>query len=163
MISKTFQIEITGIVQGVGFRPFIYKLASNSKLHGDVCNTTSGVIIRINSADENEVNDFILKIKSQKPEPAVIEDIKVRKIANLPFNDFKIIKSKPSEEKFQLVSPDLATCSKCVRDINNNKNKRRFNYAFTNCTNCGPRFTIIKKLPYDRQNTTMADFLMCPE
>lgn len=161
--KKTFQINITGIVQGVGFRPFIFKLASQNNLQGDVCNTSAGVIIRINAADRGEADNFIKKIIDLKPAPAAIETIEVSEIDNQYYSDFKILKSQPSQEKFQLVSPDLATCNKCSKDINNPKDKRRFNYAFTNCTNCGPRFTIIKKLPYDRQNTTMSDFTMCPE
>ncbi|MCL5073623.1 MAG: carbamoyltransferase HypF, partial [Actinobacteria bacterium] len=163
MITKTFQIDISGIVQGVGFRPFIFKLAFENKLHGDVCNTTSGLIIRINAADITAINNFVSQIRNKKPEPAVIESLDVKEIESLSFDDFKIIESKSAKENFQLVSPDLATCDKCLNDISDTTSKRRFNYAFTNCTNCGPRFTIIKKLPYDRKNTTMSDFEMCPE
>lgn len=163
MAFKTFQINIYGVVQGVGFRPFIFNLACENKLHGEVCNTTSGLTIRINAESINEIHDFIEQIKNKKPDPTVIEKIKVKQIKDLPFDDFKIIKSRLTSEKFQLVSPDLATCSKCIADIKKVDNKRRFNYAFTNCTNCGPRFTIIKKLPYDRKNTTMSDFKMCSD
>lgn len=161
--EKTFQINITGVVQGVGFRPFIFNTALKKGLCGDVCNTSSGVIIRVDASDINIINDFILYIKKNKPEPAYIENIEIREIKHLSFLDFKILKSKSVNEGFALISPDLATCSNCLKDINNQKEKRRFNYAFTNCTNCGPRFTIIKKLPYDRVNTTMSDFTMCPE
>ena len=162
-LEKTFQISISGVVQGVGFRPFIFNLALKKGLRGDVCNTSSGVIIRINVTDKKAIDDFISEIKKNKPEPAFIENIEIEETGFLYYSDFKILKSKSLGEGFQLVSPDLATCSNCLKDINNRSEKRRFNYAFTNCTNCGPRFTIIKKLPYDRANTTMSDFVMCNE
>jgi len=162
-LKKTFQINITGVVQGVGFRPFIYNLALRKSLSGDVCNTSSGVIIRVNASDISIINDFISYIKKNKPDPAFIENIRIEEIKHLSFQGFKISKSKNTDEGFQLISPDLATCGNCLKDINNHKEKRRFNYAFTNCTNCGPRFTIIKKLPYDRVSTTMSDFTMCTE
>jgi len=162
-LEKTFQINITGVVQGVGFRPFIFNLSLKKGLLGDVRNTSSGVIIRMNAPGRKVIDDFITDIKKNKPKPAYIENIEIKEIARLPYADFKILKSKVFREGFQLVSPDLATCCNCLKDINNRNKKRRFNYAFTNCTNCGPRFTIIKKLPYDRANTTMSDFVMCPE
>lgn len=158
---KTFQIEIKGIVQGVGFRPFIFKLAKQNKFNGNICNTTAGVIIKINAENKEQIQKFILKIIKLKPEPAVIENVDIKEIKNVNYSDFKILKSRLLKEKFQLVSPDLATCNECIKDINNPDNKQRYNYAFTNCTNCGPRFTIIKKLPYDRHNTTMNSFKMC--
>ncbi|MHB1347237.1 MAG: carbamoyltransferase HypF [Candidatus Humimicrobiaceae bacterium] len=162
-LERTFQLNITGVVQGVGFRPFIFNMALKKGLLGDVCNTASGVIIRVNAGTVNIIDDFISDIRKYKPEPAYIENIEIKQITPETFKDFKILKSKSLSEGFQLVSPDLATCFNCVKDINNQGMKRRFNYAFTNCTNCGPRFTIIKKLPYDRINTTMSDFAMCPE
>ena len=158
---KTFEIEIKGIVQGVGFRPFIFRLAKKNKLYGDVCNTTAGVIIKINAEDDLKIKHFIEQIIKLKPSPSIIEEINFKEVKYTQYNDFKITSSKFLKEKFQLVSPDLATCKECIKDINNIKNDRRYNYAFTNCTNCGPRFTIIKKLPYDRQNTTMDSFKMC--
>jgi hydrogenase maturation protein HypF len=161
--DKTFKIIITGIVQGVGFRPFIYNQALKKRLCGDVCNTSDGVIIRFNAPDIKAANEFANLIKNNKPEPAFIEDIEIKEIEYLPFTDFKIAASKSTSDGFVLVSPDLATCSNCLKDINNPKEKRRYNYAFTNCTNCGPRFTIIKKLPYDRASTTMSGFKMCAE
>lgn len=160
---KTFNINISGIVQGVGFRPFIYKLAQKYSLNGTVSNTTEGVAVKINSPDENIANSFISDIKSQKPPAAVIESIKIKEISFVIFNNFKIGKSKKTEEKFQLVSPDIATCSHCLKDINNKKDSRRYYYPFTNCTSCGPRFTIIQKMPYDRPFTTMHKFSMCKD
>ena len=161
--EKTFKIVITGIVQGVGFRPFIFNQALRKKLCGDVCNTSDGVVIRVNSSGIEAVNEFVNHIKNNKPEPAFIENIEIKEIGHLSFEDFKISKSERMDDGFALISPDIATCSNCLKDINNPEEKRRFRYAFTNCTNCGPRFTIIKKLPYDRAYTTMSGFKMCTE
>jgi len=162
---KTFTLNIKGIVQGVGFRPFIWHTARKLGLNGIVTNTTEGVFVKINAGSETELLDFIRLIEKEKPAPAVIEKIEYKEIDYEDFDnldDFIITKSIETSEKFQLISPDLATCSSCVYDINDNKNHRRFNYPFTNCTNCGPRFTIIKRMPYDRVNTTMAKFKQCP-
>ena len=160
---KTFKINISGIVQGVGFRPFIYKLAQKYNINGMVTNTTEGVTIKINAPDKNTVEKFTSDIKLQKPYVSVIEYIKVEEVPFQNFRDFKIGKSKETKDKFQLISPDIATCALCLQDINNKQNKRRYYYPFTNCTNCGPRFTIIQKMPYDRPNTTMHKFTLCED
>jgi hydrogenase maturation protein HypF len=160
---KTYKINISGVVQGVGFRPFIYKIAIQNNFNGTVINTTEGVTIKVNSPDKRMVDKFISDIRLHKPPAAVIENITVEEIPRITFNDFKIEKSIVTEEKFQLISPDLATCGLCVKDINNRKDVRRYYYPFTNCTNCGPRFTIIKKMPYDRPDTTMGKFSMCSD
>ena len=158
--NNTYKIEISGIVQGVGFRPFIYRTAKKHKLNGTISNTTEGVTVIINTEDQAALDMFISDIKSLKPGPSVIETIKSRKIPFRDLKDFTIKKSTITRERFQLVSPDIATCGPCLDDINS-KNSRRHYYPFTNCTNCGPRFTIIKKMPYDRPNTTMAKFGLC--
>ena len=158
-----YSINISGIVQGVGFRPFIYKLASENNLNGSITNTTEGVFIKVLVKNKKELSVFIDKIKKFKPAPSLIEEIQYRKIPQEIFQDFTIEKSIETDEKFQLISPDLATCQTCIEDINNKENRRRYYYPFTNCTNCGPRFTIIKKMPYDRQYTTMLKFEMCPD
>ena len=160
---KTFNINISGIVQGVGFRPFIYKLAQKYNINGMVTNTTEGVAIKINSPDKNTVEKFTSDIKLQKPYVSVIENIRVKEVTHIDFKSFKIGKSKEAKDKFQLISPDIATCALCLQDINNKQNKRRYYYPFTNCTNCGPRFTIIQKMPYDRPNTTMHKFTLCED
>lgn len=160
---KTYQIKISGIVQGVGFRPFIYRLAKKNHLKGEVTNTTEGVSIRINVETKKHLEKFIKEIQLLKPSPSKIEKIEIKEILPENFSDFSIAKSMETREKFQLISPDLATCKKCLEDINNPVDKRRYYYPFTNCTNCGPRFTIIKKMPYDRPNTTMNIFNMCPQ
>ncbi len=160
---ETYFITVTGIVQGVGFRPFIWLAAEKLKLCGSVANTTGGVIIKVNSGNEQEILQFTEYIKKNKPAAALIENIKYERIPFEKFNGFNIEKSYLIENTFTLVSPDIATCDKCIRDINDPENTRRFNYPFTNCTNCGPRFTIIESMPYDRPNTTMKKFIQCPE
>jgi len=160
---KTFSINISGIVQGVGFRPFIYRLARHHDLSGTVNNTTEGVTVLINIPDRKTAEKFSSDIKLQKPSAAIIEDIKVEEVPFRDSKDFKIGKSIKTEERFQLVSPDIATCGLCAADIRNNGDTRRHDYPFTNCTNCGPRFTIIKEMPYDRPNTTMHKFQMCKD
>ncbi len=160
--SNTYKIEISGIVQGVGFRPFIYRTAARHKLDGTISNTTEGVVIKINAKDQAALDRFIDDIKSLKPGPSVIENIRSKKIAFREFKGFTIKKSIRTSERFQLVSPDIATCGPCLEDINSKSNRRHY-YHFTNCTNCGPRFTIIKEMPYDRPNTTMAGFQLCDD
>jgi len=160
---KTFNINISGIVQGVGFRPFIYKLAQKYNINGMVTNTTEGVTIKINAPDKNTVKKFTSDIKLQKPYVSDIENIRAKEVTHIDFKSFKIGKSKETKDKFQLISPDIATCALCLQDINNKQNNRRYYYPFTNCTNCGPRFTIIQKMPYDRPNTTMHKFTLCED
>ena len=160
---STYKISIKGIVQGVGFRPFIWRIATESNLSGTVYNTTEGVVVKINCSSHKELEEYIEKIKKQKPSPASIESIDYLIIDFEDFQGFKISSSIKTENNFQLISPDLSTCTECVDDINNSSDRRRYSYAFTNCTNCGPRFTIIKKMPYDRANTVMDIFKMCPD
>jgi len=161
--QHTYQINIFGIVQGVGFRPFIYRLAKKHGLCGFVTNTTEGVFIKVNARNKAGINNFIKDIKLLQPLPSKIEKIYFKETSGENFSDFKIKKSMETAEKFQLISPDIATCKQCIEDINDANNKRRYYYPFTNCTNCGPRFTIIKKMPYDRPNTTMSKFNLCDD
>ncbi len=155
-----FKIEITGVVQGVGFRPFIYQLAVAHKLTGNVCNTSGSVEIEVEgplSAIESFIKDIPIKV----PAAAVIKTLDSWEIPEVHDEKFTITKSKSREDEYQLLSPDLATCPECRKEIFD-KADRRFGYAFTNCTNCGPRFTIIDDIPYDRPLTTMRGFKMCP-
>ncbi len=160
---KTYKITVTGIVQGVGFRPFIYRLSQKHKLKGSVTNTTEGVLIYINASDKSTLHSFISDIRTKKPPASFIEEINSEEVPHRDLKRFKIEKSRETKEKFQLISPDIATCSKCIEDLNNKEDNRRYYYPFTNCTNCGPRFTIIKKMPYDRPNTTMHKFTLCQD
>ena len=160
--TETYELHISGVVQGVGFRPFIWRTAKKLDLKGSVTNTTEGVLIKINTRDKKQLLEFINIIKKEKPAPSIIEEIKYHKVYYKKFTEFTITSSLETEEKFQLISPDIATCPECIDDIFDKNNIRRFYYPFTNCTNCGPRFTIISDMPYDRPNTTMSMFKMCP-
>lgn len=153
------KIIIKGIVQGVGFRPFVYKNALKNNLTGFVNNTSKGVFVEVEGKIE-DINLFIDEIIEKSPVLSKITDIKILNKEVEGFKDFKIIESREEEEAITLISPDIAICDDCLRDISDKKN-RRYRYPFTNCTNCGPRFSIIEKIPYDRAKTTMKDFKMC--
>ncbi|MBM7833497.1 carbamoyltransferase HypF [Clostridium sardiniense] len=154
-------IIIKGIVQGVGFRPFIYKIALENNLYGSVYNTSKGVYIDIEGEKEN-IDIFIKDIRKKAPVLSKIENVHVEDREFIGYKKFKIVASK-DEEGITLISPDIGICDDCINDIKNNIENRRYNYPFTNCTNCGPRFSIIKKLPYDRKFTTMNEFNMCDD
>lgn len=161
--QRRVSIHITGIVQGVGFRPTVYRYATDLKLAGLVNNTAQGVFIELEGGN-NQINDFITTLKNDPPPLSQIEKFIVNDISliNDPNNKFEIIFSQGQGEKNVHISPDLATCPECISDIKNSKD-RRFKYPFTNCTNCGPRFSIIKDRPYDRKLTSMDEFKMCPD
>ncbi|MBN1176851.1 MAG: carbamoyltransferase HypF [Dehalococcoidales bacterium] len=154
-------ISVRGVVQGVGFRPFIYQLATGHNLCGWVCNTSEDVRIEV-EGETREIERFLRGIREQAPPLSQIENITVT--VGLPANHekFEIRHSISEEGKYQLVSPDIATCPDCLHEIFDPAD-RRYRYPFTNCTNCGPRFTIIEDIPYDRPGTTMKAFRMCPE
>jgi hydrogenase maturation protein HypF len=155
------KIHITGIVQGVGFRPFIYNQAIRQGLTGWVCNTSAGVDIEINGEPE-EISAFIQSIKTETPPLARIDSIEYRQITFIPRDEFKIVQSIDVSDAFQPISPDICICQDCYNELFDPAN-RRYRYPFINCTNCGPRLTIIEDIPYDRPNTTMKDFVMCPD
>ena len=155
-------IIIKGIVQGVGFRPFIHKLVQNYNLSGWVVNSNQGVEIEVEGKTE-EINSFVSDIKNKLPPLARIEKIEVNQLPLIGYKEFSIKKSIVKEENsFVLVSPDISICEDCLQELFDPHN-RRFRYPFINCTNCGPRFTIIKDIPYDREKTTMSIFKMCPQ
>lgn len=156
-ISK---IKITGLVQGVGFRPFVYRIASILCIKGTVENRNDGVIIEIEGSDEL-LETFINAIKTEAPPASFIDSIKVEYSEKTTgFDDFRIIKSTSISDSVTEISPDIAVCSDCLEDMK--LQQHRINYPFINCTNCGPRFSIIRDLPYDREKTTMQPFEMCP-
>ena len=159
MIAK--KIVVKGIVQGVGFRPFIYKNATKNNLKGFVNNTSKGVFVEVEGYEE-DITSFIKEIREKPPVLSKITDIKIIDKEIEGYTDFKIIESVEEKEAITLLSPDIATCDDCLADISD-VNNRRYRYPFTNCTNCGPRFSITKKVPYDRENTTMDVFQMCSE
>ena len=152
-------IEVKGIVQGVGFRPFVYKLAKLNNLFGWVNNTSKGVFIDI-EGDENNINNFINELKYNAPPLSRITSININNMELLGYENFIIKESINNLNATTYISPDYSTCSECKNEIFD-KNNRRYRYPFTNCTNCGPRFSIIKSLPYDRVSTTMNYFEMC--
>lgn len=154
-------IKVFGIVQGVGFRPFIHKLVNEYGLKGWVQNAVSGVTIDV-EGEEDSLRKFISDIPKKAPDLAVVEDVSFEFLEIKNYNSFSIIKSDGTQEGFVLVSPDVSICNDCYNELINPENKR-YRYPFINCTNCGPRFTIIKDLPYDRDKTTMSKFPMCPE
>ena len=158
---KTFEIKVRGIVQGVGFRPFIYRLAKRFGLTGFVSNTEEGVLIKA-SGDLNSLEGFLVSIRNEAPPLSRILDIQKRELEFKAFDTFKVISSSKSGKVSTQIPPDIATCRECIDDILERDN-RRYHYPFTNCTNCGPRYTIIESLPYDRPKTSMKVFKMCPE
>ena len=159
--TKALNIAVSGAVQGVGFRPFVYKLAQKFQLTGHVKNTPDGVTI-FAQGDDASIQSFILELRSDAPPLAHIQEIRTH-TAHLNGHDtFSIIHSKTSGEKTAIILPDMSTCDDCISDITD-PNNRRYQYPFTNCTNCGPRFSIIQDLPYDRPATSMAKFEMCPQ
>ncbi|HVA01524.1 MAG TPA: carbamoyltransferase HypF [Terriglobia bacterium] len=153
------QIHFRGIVQGVGFRPFVFRLAQGLGLSGYVLNSSEGVIAEIEGS-EPMLTRFLEDIRSQSPPLAEIAEVTVSEVAPNGEHGFRILESLSEKQKFVLVSPDVGTCQDCLRDFTDPGN-RRYAYPFTNCTNCGPRYTIIQDIPYDRPATTMAAFEMC--
>jgi hydrogenase maturation protein HypF len=154
------RIEIRGIVQGVGFRPWVYRLAGAHGLGGWVRNDARGVTIEA-FGPAASLDAFVSALQASPPPAARIADFSWRAIAGRPETAFRIIASEPSADRRMSIPADLATCPDCVREIGDPAD-RRYRYPFTNCTNCGPRFTIALDIPYDRPNTTMAPFRMCP-
>jgi len=158
-MTKTWHIHITGLVQGIGFRPYVYNLAMDHSLNGWVKNDRDGLHIHINGTEET-VEDFYQKLLSGAPELA---SIKSSKIEELPFNDyqnFKIIHDSTAENASVNLTPDFATCQSCLAELKDTQN-RRYKYPFITCSECGPRYSIIYELPYDRQQTKMDAFSMC--
>ena len=156
--AQRLKVVVRGAVQGVGFRPFIYRLASEMGLHGWVLNSSSGVFIEVEGPRE-KLARFLLRIEVEKPAIAFIQSLESLYLDAAGYDSFEIRPSVDGE-KTALVLPDIATCPECRREIFD-PNNRRYRYPFTNCTNCGPRFTIIESLPYDRPRTSMKAFTMC--
>jgi len=155
------RISVRGVVQGVGFRPFVYQLASRHNLRGWVCNTSEDVRIEA-EGEAADIDKFLVGLREEAPPLSHIEDITVTASPPANYDKFEIRSSVAEEGKYQLVSPDIATCPDCLKEIFDPAD-RRYRYPFTNCTNCGPRFTIISDIPYDRPKTTMNSFRMCPD
>ncbi|MBN2390454.1 MAG: acylphosphatase, partial [Anaerolineae bacterium] len=152
-------MAVTGVVQGVGFRPFIYNLATRLELNGWVYNHSGGVDIVIEGA-EDAATRFIAALRNEAPPLAHITGVTAHTVAVGGYKRFEIRHSEHQEGQYQLISPDVATCPDCLRELFD-PHDRRYRYPFINCTNCGPRFTIIDDIPYDRPNTTMRVFPLC--
>ena len=148
------QIDVSGIVQGVGFRPYVYRLALERHLTGNVANSAAGVTIEIEGPVE-AVDEFVTRLPLAAPPLSQITQVWVRELACTGEHDFRILASKRGEPVHTLISPDVAICPDCLRELMDPRD-RRFHYPFINCTNCGPRFTIVRDIPYDRPYTSMA-------
>ncbi len=154
------QIEVSGIVQGVGFRPYVYRLATERHLSGNISNTSSGVTIEI-QGPAPAVEDFVARLPREAPPLARITDVSVLELPCSAEREFRIVASRRGEAVQTLISPDVAICDDCLRELFDRRD-RRYHYPFINCTNCGPRFTIVRDIPYDRPHTSMSVFPMCP-
>jgi hydrogenase maturation protein HypF len=155
-----FAIRVEGVVQGVGFRPFVHGLAGSLGLTGFVGNDARGVFVEV-QGDEDAVRKFAAALRDDAPPLAVVETIAVEPIAPRQEAGFAIVASTAGVERTALISADMATCDDCLAELFD-PDDRRYRYPFVNCTHCGPRFTIVSDVPYDRVNTTMAGFRMCP-
>ncbi|MBO7241511.1 MAG: carbamoyltransferase HypF [Methanobrevibacter sp.] len=159
---KTEKVLVEGIVQGVGFRPFVYRIATELELVGYVRNLGNVVEIVIQGSDD-KIADFIYKLQNELPPIAKINNLETEELENEEeYADFTIKESSDSFSGTSVIPPDLAICDKCLEEIND-PNNRRYNYPFNACTDCGPRFTVIENVPYDRDKTTMDDFPLCDE
>ena len=155
------KILVKGIVQGVGFRPFVYRLAVGRNLKGFVSNTSYGVEIQV-EGDAHSIESFRQILRSEVPVLAKITEIKEQNVSPIGEPEFLIRSSQAQDEQSALISPDISICNDCLKELFDPGN-RRYRYPFINCTNCGPRYTIIRDIPYDRPGTTMVSFHMCTE
>jgi len=160
MAQQGIRIHITGIVQGVGFRPFVYGLADRLALKGWVRNTSAGVDIEVDGL-QTALEAFINALQEEAPPLSRIDSFQVDWIPVNSFSTFEIVHSESKPGDFIPISPDVSLCQDCLKELFD-PHDRRYRYPFINCTNCGPRFTIIKDIPYDRPKTTMGSFEMCP-
>lgn len=159
-LPQAFRVLVKGTVQGVGFRPFIYRLATRLGFTGYVRNVGQGVEIFLEGR-RDDFDRFLVSLRQELPPLARLESLEWLEATPENLKEFTIDRSR-QEEAFVFISPDIATCPDCLKEIET-EGERRYRYPFTNCTNCGPRYTIVKSLPYDRASTTMADFPMCPD
>ena len=161
MNRERLKVIVRGAVQGVGFRPFVYRLASELKLKGWVSNSSQGVFAEL-EGPRTALDEFSIRLRKEKPPRAIIQSLESSFLDAIGYSGFEIRESETAGDKSALILPDIATCVDCLREVFDLTN-RRFRYPFTNCTNCGPRFSIIEALPYDRANTSMKKFMMCAD
>ena len=150
-------MRVEGVVQGVGFRPFVRNLAHRLGLAGFVGNDASGVFIEV-EGDGEQLSAFLVDLEDKAPPLSVIDRVLTKPLSARGTVGFEIVASNATGERQALVSADTATCAECLQELFDPAN-RRYQYPFINCTNCGPRFTIVRDVPYDRPNTTMASFV----
>jgi hydrogenase maturation protein HypF len=160
MACERAKITVLGAVQGVGFRPFVYRLAAQLGLKGWVLNSSQGVFIEV-EGPLPLLQSFLIRLEQEKPPLAIVQSLECSFLDTVGYDGFEIRYSEQTGRKTALILPDVAICSDCLREILE-PTDRRYRYPFTNCTNCGPRFSIIEQLPYDRPNTSMKRFGMCP-
>jgi len=160
-MAQRLRVHIQGIVQGVGFRPFIYQLANRHRLNGYVTNTPRGVELEV-EGEQEALHHFLKELPVSAPPLARITEITTEKLPAAVYTAFEIKSSAEGEERAALISPDTATCADCLSELFDQQD-RRYLYPFLNCTNCGPRYTIINNIPYDRPKTSMASFIMCDD
>ncbi len=161
MKSERAKVTVRGVVQGVGFRPLVYRLATALRLNGWVLNSAQGVFIEAEGARKT-LDQFLFRLEKEKPPRAFIQSLECSWLDAVGYDSFEIRSSDAAGEKTALILPDSATCADCLREIFDPQDRRCL-YPFTNCIHCGPRFSIIEALPYDRSNTSMKKFVMCPE
>ncbi|HEU5011017.1 MAG TPA: acylphosphatase [Roseiflexaceae bacterium] len=157
---QRLRVVVRGAVQGVGFRPFVYRLATELGINGWVKNVAQGVAIEVEGTPDC-LRQFLKGLAADQPPRASIQSLEASFLDPVGFTTFTVQPSDDAGAKTAFILPDIATCPDCLHDIRDPHN-RRYRYPFTNCTNCGPRFSIIEALPYDRQHTTMRRFTMCP-
>ncbi len=158
---KRLRVEVRGAVQGVGFRPFVFRLATELGLAGWVLNDVRGVEIEVEGTNAS-LEAFRARLETEAPPRAVVRSLTIAWLEPRGFRSFEIRKSTGGGEKSVSVLPDLATCDACLAELDDPAD-RRHRYPFLNCTNCGPRFTIVRALPYDRPRTTMSGIALCAD
>ena len=160
LAAQRLRITLRGAVQGVGFRPFVYRLATEMALTGWVLNSSAGLVVEVEGTPDL-LSRFAQRLEHERPRASVVTVRESEWIDAEGSTRFEILASDSDSDKTVNVLPDLATCSECREELFDPDN-RRFAYPFTNCTNCGPRYTIVLDIPYDRPNTTMREFVLCP-
>ena len=159
--NQRLRVTLYGAVQGVGFRPFVYRLATEMGLFGWVLNSSAGLIVEVDGTPR-QLDEFLRRLADEKPPAAVVMARETSVLAAAGFTQFEIVPSDEAAEKSASILPDLATCPRCLAELFDPAD-RRYRYPFTNCTQCGPRYTIINDIPYDRPRTTMHGFQLCPQ
>jgi hydrogenase maturation protein HypF len=155
-MSSAYSIKVSGLVQGVGFRPFVYRLALQNKLNGWVLNAEKGVEIHL-EGEEGSLQSFLLEMKTRPPQAATIAEVEADPVMSVGFTEFTIRESTSDRRPTVQISPDLPVCENCLKELFDPAD-RHYLYPYINCTNCGPRYSVIQRLPYDRPNTTMASW-----